>query len=228
MENNDMELDLKDIFYVIRKRIWFVTLITCLAIISSGIVSSLFISPTYSSTTTVMVGKAWEEGTNLQRSDLDLNRRLAESYGQVVNSRSVTEEVISRLNLELTSIQLQDKLTVNQVRDTEFIKIEAKNNDPMKAALIANTVAEVFMEQVQVIMNVDNVQILDEAIAPDNPVSPRVRLNMAIAAILGLMASVFIVFLLEYLDNTIKSEKDVQRHLELEVIGTVPYYDQEG
>ncbi len=47
-------------------------------------------------------------------------------------------------------------------------------------------------------------------------------LNIAIAGVLGLMFGIFLVFLLEYLDNTIKTPKDVEKYLQLSVIGAIP------
>ena len=53
-------------------------------------------------------------------------------------------------------------------------------------------------------------------------IKPRPSLNMAIAGALGMMVSIFIVFLLEYLDSTIKTPGDVEKYLGLNVIGTIP------
>ena len=72
-------------------------------------------------------------------------------------------------------------------------------------------------------MNVDNVTVLAKAQVTGNtsPVKPKPTLNMAIAFVVGLMISVGLAFLLEYLDNTIKSEEDLERLLELPVLGTI-------
>ena len=67
-----------------------------------------------------------------------------------------------------------------------------------------------------------NIQTMDKALVPQNPVSPNKKLNIAIALFLGLMVSVGIVFLLEYLDNTIKTENDVEKYLHLPILGIIP------
>jgi capsular polysaccharide biosynthesis protein len=73
-------------------------------------------------------------------------------------------------------------------------------------------------------MNIDNVHIMAEAkqIASPSPVSPKPYLNMAIAFVVGLMISVFLVFILEYLDNTLKREQDIEKLLGLPVLGAIP------
>ncbi len=75
------------------------------------------------------------------------------------------------------------------------------------------------------IMKVDNVQVIDQAQVPRNPVKPRPMLNMIIAGFLGIMISLGMVFVMEYLDNTIKSPNDVERYLGLPIIGAIPEVD---
>nr|WP_276537088.1 GNVR domain-containing protein [Anaerosalibacter massiliensis] len=81
------------------------------------------------------------------------------------------------------------------------------------------------MEKVKEIMKVENIQVIDRAQEPEEPIKPRPKLNMAIAGVLGLMISIFLVFILEYLDNTIKTPDDVEYHLGLPIIGTIPKMD---
>ena len=63
---------------------------------------------------------------------------------------------------------------------------------------------------------------MDKAQIPNYPIKPQKTLNVAIAFVMGLMVSVGIVFLMEYLDTTIKTEKDIEHYLGLSVIGTIP------
>jgi capsular polysaccharide biosynthesis protein len=72
----------------------------------------------------------------------------------------------------------------------------------------------------------DNVQFIDPAKVPTNPVKPRPALNIAIAAVLGVMVSVFVIFLAEYFDNTIKTPQDIEHNLGLPVLGSVPVFDE--
>ena len=95
------------------------------------------------------------------------------------------------------------------------------------AASIANTTAEVFKKEIVTIMNVDNVSILAEATVGENqaPIKPQPLLNIAIALVVGLMAGVGLAFLLEYLDNTVKNEQDIEKLLGLPVLGTIAMID---
>ena len=71
-------------------------------------------------------------------------------------------------------------------------------------------------------MQVDNVSTIDTAEIPVNPVSPNKMMNIAIAGVLGMMVSVGLVFVLEFLDRTYKTPTDIERHLGLPIIGAIP------
>ena len=224
MESREAELDLKEIMHIIRKRLWFIVLVTILAVGAGGVISLFVLEPVYRASATIIVGKPsnYLDGNRLQIEDLNLNQRLAKAYGEIIKSRGVLEDVISQLKLNLTTQQLKEKTLVKLVEGTEFITISVTDTNPKRAADIANKIAEVFRFKVVNIMKVDYVQILDDAIVPRLPIKPRLELNMAIAGVLGIMTSIFVVFLLEYLDNTIKTPEDAEKYLGLNIVGIIP------
>ena len=224
MELREAELDLKEIMHIIRKRLWFIVLVTILAVGAGGVISLFVLEPVYRASATIIVGKpsSYLDGNRLQIEDLNLNQRLAKTYGEIIKSRGVLENVIFQLKLNLTTQQLKEKTLVKLVEGTEFITISVTDTNPKRAADIANKMAEVFRFKVVNIMKVDYVQILDDAIVPRLPIKPRLELNMAIAGVLGIMTSIFVVFLLEYLDNTIKTPEDTEKYLGLNIVGIIP------
>ncbi|WP_352418244.1 Wzz/FepE/Etk N-terminal domain-containing protein [Proteiniborus sp.] len=219
------EIELRELFYVIWRRLWIIVLITVLSVAASGVVSYFVLDSEYETFTTLMLSKPTSGvGTNetIQYNDVLLNQKLVSTYGEIAKSRVVSNEVISNLGLSLTPEQLRNKVNVSLVKDTEIIKIVVNDNDPELAARIANETAKVFNKNVVSMMKIENVQVIDKAEVPINPVKPRPIFNMAIAGILGVIISVFLVFVLEYMDNTIKTPSDVERYLDLPVIGMIP------
>ncbi len=223
------EISLTELFLILRKRIQIIILITIISIVTSAIVSFFILDPQYQTFTTLMVGKPKDYQSYNDRLDYNevlLNQKLVSTYGELVKTRAVADEVIRNLNLDISYETFKNKVNVNLVKDTEIIRLEVIDEDPELAVEIANETAEVFMKKVRNIMRVENIQVIDEAQIPDKPVKPKPMLNMAIAGVLGLMIGVFITFLLEFLDNTIKTPDDVKRHLELPVIGTIPMVEE--
>jgi capsular polysaccharide biosynthesis protein len=185
------------------------------------------VTPQYESYTTLMVNgskgaSVSDIASSFDLGSINLSQKLVVTYGEIVKSRIVLEQVIDRLGLDLSYNQLLNIATSRQVGSTEILKISVINEDPEQAALIANTIADVFVKEVMRILKVDNVETIDVAIPMYSPINIRTVLNIAIATILGLMAGVFLSFLLEYMDQTIKTESDIEKFLGLPVIGMIP------
>lgn len=220
------EISLQDLFFTIRKRIFLILGLCILFVALAGGISYYLLDKEYETFTTLIVGKPkdYKGDNSIEYNDLILNQRLVSTYGEIVKMRVVADKVINNLNLPISYNQFGQKVSVNLVKDTEIIKLKVVDKDPVLATEIANETARVFMDSVVDIMLVENVQVIDEAQVPMNPISPRPVLNMAIAGVLGLMLGVFIAFLLEFLDDTIKTEKDIEKNLDLPVIGTIPIF----
>ena len=217
----EQELDLYAIWQVLVKRWKLLVIIPLIAVLISAVVSMFIITPQYTATTTLMVTRPAEAGQILYQ-DIQVSRQLVATYREIVHSRRVLEDVITNEELPFSVQQLREKVDVESVRDTELIKVDVTDQDPVLAREIANEVAEVFMEKIIDIMQVENVSVVDEAVLPNRPVSPRVPLNLAVAFVVGLMGAFGLVFLLEYLDRTIKEPQEVQKRFDLPVIGVVP------
>lgn len=225
------EISLQELFFIFKKRIGLIIGLTIGALVLSGVVSFFVLTPQYETFTTMMVGKPVDyksSNQGIEYNDVLLNQKLVHTYGELVKSRIVSDKVIENLNLQIPYDQFQGKIDVSLVNDTEIIKVVARDADNELAADIANEVSDEFMETVKMKMKVENVQIIDRARIPQDPVSPRKFLNMAIGAVLGFMVGVFLTFLLEYLDNTFKTPDDIKNNLDLPVLGSIPEIKSRG
>lgn len=155
------------------------------------------LKPEYEATATILVQSQNLENQNMYN-DIMANQKLVKTYAEIIKSRQIAEDVIQHLQLDVTTEELLEK-----VRNESLVtSITVTDQNPEKAALIANSFAESFYNNIHSIMKVDNVSILDEAkweSAP-KPVRPKPLVNMAIALVLGLMVGVGLALLLEYLD----------------------------
>lgn len=223
------EIDLRQYLELLRKRWIIVVALPLIAALTSGVISFFVLTPIYQASTTLIVGKkAAESGQAaiqmLDNSVLQANQQLAKTYAAIAQSRTVEQNVINDLNLPMTVEELDGMISVNPVKTTEILAIMVTNADPELAATIANRMAGEFSETVIEIKKVDSVSILDKAVIPMNPVKPNKKLNVLIAFVVGLMAAVGLVFLLEYFDNTVKTSNDVEQLLGIPVLGVIPIY----
>lgn len=217
-------LDLREMFSIIWKRMFIIVSIVVISVITAGAVSYFVLEKEYEATTTLIVGKSNDAGPDyqMQYNDVMLYQKLVKTYQEIAKSRTVAKEVIEGLGLNYTTTELQSKITVSAVGDTQVISIKIVDNDPNRAAQMANKLVEVFKKQVVEIMKAESVNVIDEATVPVSPIRPRPMMNVALAFALSLMLGVGIAFMLEYLDHTIKTTQDVEKYLELPVIGAIP------
>ena len=216
-------IDLREYFAIIKKRFWIIAIITIVAMVVSGVISFFMLSPVYESKSTLIVNTEKNEETQMITGDqFSVSQKLAVTYGEIIKSRAVLESVISNLKLDSEYEDLVEKITVSPVQDTQIISISVQDTNPKKARDIANEIPKVFEKEVKRITKANDIQVIDKAILPENPIKPNKMMNVAIAAVLGMMIGLFIVFLLEYLDNKIKTPQDVEKHLDLPILGVIP------
>lgn len=219
-----MELDLKDIFKILRKRIWWIIAVVVLASAASWYYSTAIMKPVYEASTKLIVKQSNSAITTLDLNEINLNLRLIDTYKEIIRTLAIMQVVADEHpEFGLTAEQLIGKVRVSSVNNTQVMTLIVEDSSYLRAAEIVNAVSYVFKEEVPKIMNVDNVSILNEApldIQPD-PVRPNVLLNVAVAFVVSLMAVIGWAFLMEYLDDTIKTEQDVRDVLGLPTLTVV-------
>ncbi|CAG9612111.1 putative capsular polysaccharide biosynthesis protein YwqC [Bacillus rhizoplanae] len=222
-------ISLKELFHMLRKRLAMILSITLGAAIISAVVSFFFMTPIYQTSTQILVNQKKQEGATVQYNEVQTNIQLTNTYKVIIKSPVVLDQVKEKLNLDMTTQALTQKIDVMNEKDSQVISVTVKDKDPKLARDIANTTAEMFKDEVAKIMNVDNVTVLSKAELAEHqsPIKPRPSLNIAIAFVVGLMASIGLAFLLEYLDNTVKKEEDIEALLGLPVLGVVARMDEE-
>ncbi|WP_353949001.1 Wzz/FepE/Etk N-terminal domain-containing protein [Sporolactobacillus sp. Y61] len=217
-------ISLKEIFQTLRKRISLILIITLLAVTASAAVTYFIMTPKYDASTQILVNQANSNNNNLyQGNAVQTNVQLVNTYSVIINNPAVLNQVIKKMNLDMTADELKDMLTVNTEQNSQAFTLTAETDSPSQSVKIVNNVATAFKSQVQKVMNVDNVSILAPATVGGSadPVKPKPMINLAVAFVVGLMVSVGLAFLLEYLDNTIKTEEDIEQVLGLPVLGAI-------
>lgn len=216
-------ISLKELFQTLRKRLQLIILITMLATVVSGIVSYFFLTPIYQTSTQILVNQAKSEQQLYNFNEIQTNLQLINTYSVIIKSPTILEKVKQELHLKRSFEQLNEQIQVSNEKDSQVFSVIVEDKNPAMAAKIANKTAEVFQKEISNIMKIDNVTILSKAeVKKDqSPVKPKPLLNMAIAFVVGLMTGIGVAFLLEYLDNTVKTEQDVEKYLQLPVLGVV-------
>lgn len=226
------ELDLKELFFMFWNKKLEIILIT-LTFVAVGIgYSYFFVKPEYTSTTSLVLAQSSSSGQTgdgaISATDLTMNSKLVSTYSELIKRKAILGQVCENLNIPDSNIQeLRGKIKVNSAKNTEIIEISVTNKDPNKAAAIANEIAKVFGEKIVEIYNISNVYLLDRAEANAVPSNINHMKDVVIFAFIGLVIAAVYVLIANMLDNTIKTEQDVEATTELLVLSSIPNYDVE-
>ncbi|MBT2694455.1 Wzz/FepE/Etk N-terminal domain-containing protein [Bacillus sp. ISL-55] len=216
-------ISLKELMQTLRKRLNLILVVTLIAVLISGIISFFFLTPIYQASTQILVNKSKDDQAAYSVGEVQTNLQLINTYNVIIKSSAILELVSKELDLNMAANELMGKINVQSEQNSQVVNITVQDPDAKKAADIANKTAEVFQREIVTLMNVDNVNILAKAAVVENqsPIKPQPLLNIAIALVVGLMAGVGLAFLMEYLDNTIKTEQDVEKVLGMPVLGVI-------
>lgn len=226
------ELDLKELFFMFWNKKLEIILIT-LMFVAVGIgYSYFFVKPEYTSTTSLVLAQSSSSGQTgdgaISATDLTMNSKLVSTYSELIKRKAILGQVCENLNIPDSNIQeLRGKIKVNSAKNTEIIEISVTNKDPNKAAAIANEIVKVFGEKIVEIYNISNVYLLDRAKANAVPSNINHMKDVVIFAFIGLVIAAVYVLIANMLDNTIKTEQDVEATTELLVLSSIPNYDVE-
>ncbi len=213
------EIDLKELLnYFVSKMFLMLSIIFVVLII--GFSYDAFIKvPKYKSYTTILLTT---ENSTITSTDVMLNKNLIDTYAEIIKSRKVVGKVIENLNLDYTIEELQKNISVANVNDTEIIKITVDNKDGNLAKNIANEIAKVFNGEIIKLYNIQNIGIVDYAEESLVPYNINILKSIAIYILAGLFTSLAVVFVMFYFDTTIKTTEEVERKLNIPVIGAIP------
>ncbi len=225
IENNRVdyiEIDLKFILQKVFEKKVMIILLTSLITFTTFFVNFFFITPRYSSITKIYVVSK-QENQELTIQDFQLGDYLVNDYKQIILSRNVLSEVIKEEKLDVSVLELQEKITVDIPNRTRIISITVEHEDPKLARDIANTLREISSDKIKELTNVDNVAILEDAQISSDPSKPNTKKNTAISFGITLLLLVFGIISYETLNDKIRWPDDVEERLKLPLLGFIPY-----
>lgn len=215
------EIDLKELFDFIKNKLGLIIIITA-AVSILGCIYGLFIqTPMYQSYTTVVLSGSESSNTSITTNDVTLNKNLVDTYAEIVRSRRILDQVIEKLDLDISYEDLSTRVSVSALNNTEIIKITVDNENPETAMEIANEAAEVFSSEISSLYKMDNVNILDYAIESEIPYNINVIKQLIVFIIVGLILGIGAVFVIFYFDRTIKSLEQIEQKTKLPILGSV-------
>jgi capsular polysaccharide biosynthesis protein len=225
LPSRECPVQIRDYWVIFSKRWWLIVLVAAVACVSSYVYAKLQ-TPIYRSEVQLTVAPS--------RLDYGLTLvidNMLTQYQEQLLTRGLAQQVDDALQLDLPPQTLLSKVNVGAVSNGYLLDITVDDTDPTRAQDIAREWAQLFIEQHQAEMApldpADRIEValLDKPL-PGTLFFPRTKQYVVAAGVLGLVVGALLAFLLEYLDDTLKTSEDVERFISLPVIGSVPTFTE--
>ena len=226
-DEEEIEIDLGALLFALRKKPWVVLLAGILGLVVMFAYTRFLVTPLYSATTMMYVlpTENNNNGYSSTLSDMQVGQQLTSDYASMIMSRSFMEDVIDNLKLDLDYTDLLGLVDVSSPSNSRILQVSVLDPDPEEAMNIANEVANVAEKKLAEITSMQATKIYEKAALPTVPSSPNLKKNCIIGGMAAAFLALVIIAVLFLMDDTIKSEEDIEKYLRTTTLAVIPYVD---
>lgn len=218
-------VSLFEVLILLKQKIIFL-LAACVLFGAAGFaVSAFLIKPTYEANATMIVNTRVDTSSAVTNDQITSAENLVDTYSVIIRSRTVLNEVIQNLGLDMSMESLQKRVGVSSVNGTQVMEITVEMKDPAQARAILEELLKVAPGIIIDTVEAGSVKILEAAECPEKPVSPNIKLNTFLAAVVGLILAAALCVFRFMLHNTYSTSKELEEDLGVAVLGMIPALD---
>ena len=224
-QDGEVEINLAELVPYLFHWIWLILIVGLLTAAIAFGYSAFVLTPKYQSTTKVYILSKQGSDDKVTYSDTQLANNLTKDFKEMIKSRTVLETVIKECNLPESYEALAGNVSVSNTSDTRIVGINVKDTNPARAQYIANAVREVAAIHLQEVMDLEAVNVVEEANLPTKIVEPSKKKYTLIGFLIGVVITIAVLIIRYYLDDSIKTSEDVERYLGMTTLATIPMFE---
>lgn len=224
-EEQGIEINLMQIIRKLLENAKYIILVTLVFGILAYVGSTTLMTPIYQAGAKMIVNSRKDQTQNITNDQLNSARNLVETYAVIIRGRDVLDRVITELNLEDSYEQLAGAITVKSVNNTPIMQIYVRHSNRDTALQITSKLLEIAPDVLMETAEAGSVKPVEKAYADSSPVSPSIMKNTVLFAFFGCALSCVMVLVLMLMDNTYKTDIDIQKDLGLPVLGVIPAFE---
>lgn len=225
-KDEEVEIDILELLLALKKKAGLIILAGVIGFGVMFLCSSYLITPLYSATTMMYVLPTDGDSSSSMLSDMQVGQQLTSDYASMIKSRTFMEAVIKKLKLDMSYQQLLKYITIDSPSNSRILQITVSYPDPELAMDIANEAADVAEEKLEEITSMQAAKIYEKAAMPVEPSSPNIWKNSVLGALAGIVLAIAVCSFMFIIDDTIKTEDDIERYLGLTTLVAIPYMDK--
>lgn len=217
-------MTLLELLQIVRKHLKLVVTLPIAFAIVTALASWTMLPNTYTATVSMYVLANSSQNTNSNASlstDLSASQMLTNDVAQLIESERVLDQTASQLNMKESELASY-KLEVTSSTTTRLITISVTGDTPNSAAAIANGLANTTNTVAQEIMDIEAVNVIDQAAIPTSPSGPPRVMYTAVAFLAGIFVAIAIVVIMDMINTRIRKPEEIEELLDIPVIGRIP------
>lgn len=217
-----IKLNVRDIMFYITTSRYIIVAIVALCTLAMFAYTKLTYVAKYTSCAKIYVVDS--DAASINSSEIAVSTYLARDYLELIIDRTVLNAVNNELNLGMSYGSLKNCVSVKAPENTRIIEVYVTTTNPQKSMKIANKICEVAQEKITALTAVDRVNIFSEAYLPTSPIASNMNKNLLLGFSGGVAVSAVYVFIVYSLNDKINNADDIERHLGIAVLGSIPYH----
>lgn len=223
MKNEDeIEINLGELFALLKTQYKLIIISTLVTTIVAGVLTVFFIDRKYQSVASIYPKPEVTEGM-VDYTQINANNLMVNNYIEMLKGNNIQSQVAESLGI--TTAEVSNSVTISNQTNTQIISISATTTDPELSKNIVDELVTTFKKEAKETLNINNISTIDQAQIADTPVSPNLKMNLVIGALIGAFLSVGYLFIKFMLDTHIHNREEAEKYLGIPCLGSIPYFD---
>ena len=221
------EIDLVVMFQLFWKKIWLILLIAVFCATLAGVITQLFVAPTYESSFTAFVNNRSDANvqTEFTNADTSASESLARTYAEIVRSRPMLEGAAKKANVDRSYKELNSMVTTSIQSNTQLVNVKIVAGSSKEAYELASAIASIAPGYLSDIVEGSSMKIVAKPVENTSKTGPSLMKNCVIGGLLGMLLVMAIIIIMEVADTRIKSTTELEERYGYSVIGVIPSFD---
>lgn len=221
--DDEVEINLGELFQLLKSNIKMIIISILLCSVVLGILTVFVISKKYESTARIYPKPEVTEGV-VDYSQINANNLMVNNYVEMIKGNNIQSQVANSLDLDVK--ELNSYVSITNETNTQIISITAKTKDPELSKQIVDGLISTFKKEAKDTLNITNITTVDQAEIATEPVSPSLKMNLMIGALIGAFISIGYLFIKFMLDTHIHNKEEAEKYLGIPMLGSIPYFEE--
>ena len=220
--DEEIEVDVRELLRLLWNHILEIVAAGVAAAIICLLVCTFALTPRYQASINLIVNSRQDGQATVTNDNINSAKNLISTYAVVIKSNTVLNDVIKKLDLDMTYNELSSMVDVSSVNSTQIMSITVTNEDAKLAGKIAETIADIAPEVIVDKVEAGSCKTVSDVEIGTDPIFPQTKTYTALAAVVGIVIVCAILVINHLLRNYIVDDEDVQKKLGLPVLGLIP------